>query len=326
MEEKFILSLEKYNNLTTNEKYYVNSSLQDMGIEFPVTIEKIKAFINGKPTGCGGKNLMYICNLFADCVELKTDINMELFKTYYKNLYILDGMDYYKLLLPKLTIYINDNKELVFSEREALGIWSKTDGTRIPMYNSSDCPVRVQHKFMENGDCEVRIVLIEQYDTNYVLKTNVAVEKVELKEYGGKYLKPLVEFDYNTIFYNSILSAPVNLNYYLSGIDKDKIKFMLITNTVGTQVSKVKIELSLKESVTITATQYNEKRVDLFRNLNFLNIYGNKEIILSGGTTENIKAILNRDTLTIVIPKNESLEIKPNISYKYEESFINNLY
>ena len=326
MEEKFNLSLEKYNNLNTVEKFRVDHSLQDMGVEFPVTIEKIRTFINGKPTGCGGKNLMYICNLFADCIELKTDLNVEFFKTEYKNLYISDGVDYYKLLLPKLTIYINDNKELVFSEREAFGIWNRTEGIRKPAYNSLGCPIMIRHDFMENGDCEVRIILNAGYDSHYVLKTNVMVEKVELKDYFGKPLKPLIEFDYNSISYISGQSIPINLNYYLSGIDKDKIRSIYIINTAGTQVSKVRIELMVKEAITITATPYTEKRVELFKNLNLSSIYGNKEIILSGGTTENIKAILTYSSLIIVVPKNESIELKPNTTYQYIEKFVNDLY
>ena len=325
IDEKCQLSLDKYNNLSSSDKFNVDYSLEDMGFELPVTLEKVKEYIEGKPTGFGGKNLMYICMLFSDCIELTTDLNIEYYKTDFKNTYITEATDYYRLFLPKLTVFISENKELIISERQAMGLWRKMDGNKAPMYNTTACPMVVRYNFNENGDCEISVVCSTSYYSNYVLRSNVKAELIGEETYMFRYLIPITDYNITIIFHNSVLAyIPVNLKYYLSDIDVAKIRLLSFKNTVGNQVNEVSIQLMVLEDMTITADNYSDKRVKVLKNLNFRNIEGKKEITLTSGS-ETIKAELTLSELTIIVPRNETITLKKNYSYVYKGSVINTL-
>ena len=312
IDEKCKLTLDKYNNMTSYEKSnfeYVLSN--ELGVGLPVTLEKITAFINGKPTGKAEKNLMFICEKFSEGIELQTDLNLEFYSTGMRYDYIVDTLNYYKLFLPKLTIFINSKGELIFSENEAFGSWKMLDGDRAPIYESSGCPIIVGYEVLENGDYEITISLSYYYKSYYLLRTNVKAEKVTKLPNLRKNLKPMTEFNCTSIFYNSVLGyAPVNIDHYLSAVPLEKIKFIHIKNTVGSQTNEVNMQFSLKEDIEVTAGAYTDKKIELFKNLNLLNIDGNVEVILSGTSLEPLKAVLNRSTLTVTIPKGETLTLK----------------
>ena len=325
IDEKCLLTLDKYNALSGYEKFNVDSSLEELGFELPVTLEKVKAYITGKPTGYGAKNLMYICMLFSECIELPTNLNIEYYKTDFKSSYITETMEYYKLFLPKLTVFIGENKELIISEREAMGKWSRIDGNRTPMYNTSACPMMVRYNFNETGDCEISVVCNADYSSNYVLRANVEAELIGSQTYSFRYLIPITDFNVTIIFHNSVLSyIPVNINYYLSDIEVDKIRLLSFKNSVGNQVNEANIQFMVLEDITITADSYSDKRIKVLKNLNFRNIEGKKEIILISGS-ETVKAELTYSELTIIVPKGETITLKKNNSYVYKGSVINTL-
>ncbi len=325
IDEKCKLTLDKYNSLSGYEKYSTDTTLEEMGLELPVTLEKVKEYVIGRPTGFGGKNLMYICLLFSECIELTPDLNIEFYKTDFKNSYITEIMDYYKLFLPKLTVFINENNEMIISERQAMGKWSRMEGNKAPMYNSSACPMMVRYNFDENGDCEVSIVCNADYTSNYVLRANVKAELIDSQIYSFRYIIPITDFNVTTILQNSVWPyIPVNINYHLSDIAIDKIRLLSFKNSVSNQVNEINFQLMVLEDMEITADSYSDKRVEVLKNLNFRNIEGKKEILLTS-SSETIKAELTYSELTIIVPRNETITLKKNYSYVYKGSVINTL-
>ena len=84
------------------------------------------------------------------------------------------------------------------------------------------------------------------------------------------------------------------------------------------------MQLMMLEDTIITADSYSDKRVKVLKNLNFRNIDGKKEIILTSGS-ETVKAELTYSELTIIVPKGETITLKKNYSYVYKSSVINTL-
>ena len=77
VEKLSVITLDKYNALTSNQKYEVNYSLENMGLLTPITTEKIEAFLKGQPTGLQMDDLAYIYELFTEGYEVN-DLNLEI--------------------------------------------------------------------------------------------------------------------------------------------------------------------------------------------------------------------------------------------------------
>ena len=316
--EKCNLSLDKYNALSGGAKANADNTLLASGFELPVTLEKVKSFINGLLTGYGEINLMYICRLFSECLELKTDLDIEYYKSPTKTVYRSDESEYYRLNLPNLTVYISENNKVVISETEGYGIWLKSDRLNQVSYKGIS-PVKVYWEVKVNGDYELTIALREGNTSNYILKTNEKAQVSESLPVNSRYLSPLNEFNYNTIYCDNtgLDKIPVNIGWYLSEIPIEKYWYINIEHIRGSQTSMLEVEIALKETKTITAVS-EDLELELFRNLN---ISGEKEIKLNG----EIKAQLSNSKLIIKVPKGESIELKQGVSYKCKEIFLNTM-
>ncbi len=325
IDEKCRLTLDKYNNMTSYEKSNFDYVLtEQFGYQLPVTTEKIEEFINGKPTGMAQKNLMFICRQFSECIELNTDLNVEVYKTGFKAEYPSEDSSCYKLFLPKLTIYISSSGDLIFLSQEAFGKWEVAPTAGLLLYDmSSGCPVILGYSVLENGDYEITINLNISYKGHYLLKTNVEAERVSSLPNMRKNINLLTEVTSTSIVYNSAFGyTPININHYLTAISVEKIQNLRIYSTVSTQISEVKIALYLKEDVTMTAGDFTDAKIEIFKNIAFSNVSGTIEIELTGNSGEKVRAVLNRSYLSIIVPKSETLVLKKNTVYEYRGSFI----
>ena len=329
VEDMGIVTMDKYNNLSASEKSNINYSIQEMGLTTPITIEKIEAFLTGNPTGIGLKDLSYLYKYFTTDYEIE-NINLEL-EYYYSSIndaYKFDRSEYLKVLIPKLHIYKEKGtNQFRIYEKEVLGTWSKTRGIENPAYFGQEYPLMLSHKVLANGDYEIYFYILKNSYENYYIKTNKTVTLIENTGLIGRcMLRPLISYNYTSVTYNKNSGfIPCNLSFHLSAIPVAEIQYINVSNEVSTQTSRVKIDMTLLNDKTFTATATTDLKVILFTNLgwgNIANEFSSMDISLNSsdiaGKSDGVDSfpiIITRNTITLLVKKGTSITLRKTVQY-----------
>ena len=316
-----IVTMDKYNALSTSDKSNLNISIQEFGITTPVTVEKIETFLTGNPTGIGYKDLSYIYKHFTTDYEIE-DINLEL-DYYYSSsndVYKFDRSEYLKVLIPKLHIYKDKvTSQFRVYEKEILGTWEKTRGLESPAFFGQEYPLQLSHKVLENGDYEIYFYILKNAYENYYIKTNKTATLIGNTGLIGRCaLRPLIAYNFTGITYNkNNINTPCNLGYYLSAIPIADIQYINVTNEVSTQVSRVKVDMTLLNDKTFTATATTDLKVILFTNLAWgliANEFSNMEVNLTSGD-DSFPILITRSMISITVKKGTSITLRKSVQY-----------
>lgn len=324
-----IVTMDKYNALSVSDKSNVNYSIQELGITTPITIEKIKVFLTGNPTGIGLKDLSYLYKYFTTDYEIE-DINLEL-EYYYSSsndAYKFDRSEYLKVLIPKLHIYKDKvTNQFRIYEKEVLGTWNKTRGLENPAYFGQEYPLMLSHKVLGNGDYEIYFYILKNSTENYYIKTNKIPTIIESTGLIGRCaLRPIISYNFTSITYNKNNGfIPCNLDFHLSGILVTDFQYLNVSNEVSTQASRLKIDMTLLNDKTFTATTTTDLKIILFANLgwgNIANEFSNMDINLNSSDitgkpdgVDSFQIIVTRNTITLIVKKGTSITLRKAVQY-----------
>ncbi len=224
------------------------------------------------------------------------------------------------MLIPKLNIYKDKvTSQFRVYEKEILGTWEKTRGLESPAFFGQEYPLQLSHKVLENGDYEIYFYILKNAYENYYIKTNKTATLIGNTGLIGRCaLRPLIAYNFTGITYNkNNINTPCNLGYYLSAIPIADIQYINVTNEVSTQVSRVKVDMTLLNDKTFTATATTDLKVILFTNLAWgliANEFSNMEVNLTSGD-DSFPILITRSMISITVKKGTSITLRKSVQY-----------